>query len=88
MASNTNNNDKDGEFVLDESVGKLNPLYPSKKANPKTMMGVNTPFANNSNNTIADGMDIRGIKIQVLQGISKRLNIFNNAERVFYKGNI
>ena len=32
-------------------------------------------------------MDIRGVKIQVLQDISKRLNIFNNAERVFYKGN-
>ena len=34
-----------------------------------------------------NGMDIRGVKIQVLQDISKRLNDFNNAERVFYKGN-
>ena len=32
-------------------------------------------------------MDIRGVRIQVLQDISKRLNKFNNAERVFYKGN-
>ena len=40
----------------------------------------------NQNNTV-DKMDIRGVKIQVLQDISKRLNIFNNAERVFYKGN-
>eukprot|EP00942_MAST-04A_sp_MAST-4A-sp1_P001375 g1375.t1 len=32
-------------------------------------------------------MDTRGIKINVLQDISKRLNEFNNAERVFYKGN-
>lgn len=31
-------------------------------------------------------MDIRGVKIQVLQHISRRLNKFNNAERVFYKG--
>ena len=34
-----------------------------------------------------NGMDIRGVKILVLQEISKRLNDFNNAERVFYKGN-
>ena len=40
----------------------------------------------NQNNNV-DKMDIRGVKIQVLQDISKRLNIFNNAERVFYKGN-
>ena len=40
----------------------------------------------NQNNNI-DKMDIRGVKIQVLQDISKRLNEFNNAERVFYKGN-
>ena len=42
-------------------------------------------IANQNNNV--DKMDIRGVKIQVLQDISKRLNIFNNAERVFYKGN-
>ena len=40
----------------------------------------------NQNNNI-DKIDIRGVKIQVLQDISKRLNEFNNAERVFYKGN-
>ena len=32
-------------------------------------------------------MDIRGVKIHVLQDISKRLNDFNSAERVFCKGN-
>ena len=42
-------------------------------------------IANQNNNV--DKMDIRGVKIQVLQDISKRLNEFNNAERVFYKGN-
>ena len=42
---------------------------------------------NNSNNNNNNGMDIRGVRIQVLQDISKRLNKFNNAERVFYKGN-
>ena len=42
-------------------------------------------IANHNNNV--DKMDIRGVKIQVLQDISKRLNKFNNAERVFYKGN-
>ena len=41
----------------------------------------------NNNNNNNNGMDIRGVRIQVLQDISKRLNIFNNAERVFYKGN-
>ena len=43
-------------------------------------------IANQKNNV--DKMDIRGVKIQVLQDISKRLNEFNNAERVFYKGKI
>ena len=38
-------------------------------------------------NSNVNKMDIRGVKIQVLQDISKRLNEFNNAERVFYKGN-
>ena len=42
-------------------------------------------IANQNNNV--DKMDIRGVKIQVLQDISKRLNEFNNAERVFYQGN-
>ena len=42
-------------------------------------------IANQNNNV--DKMDIRGVKIQVLQDISKRLNEFNVAERVFYKGN-
>ena len=32
-------------------------------------------------------MDMRGIKINILRDISKQLNEFNNAERVFYKGN-
>ena len=38
-------------------------------------------------NSNVNKMDIRGVKIQVLQDISKRLNEFNNAERVLYKGN-
>ena len=44
-----------------------------------------TSIANQNNNV--DKMDIRGVKIQVLQDISKRLNEFNIAERIFYKGN-
>ena len=32
-------------------------------------------------------MDIRGVRIQVLQDIYKRISTINNAERVFYKGN-
>eukprot|EP00942_MAST-04A_sp_MAST-4A-sp1_P011975 g11975.t1 len=42
-------------------------------------------IANQNNNV--HKMDIRGVKIHVLQDISKRLNDFNSAERVFYKGN-